>query len=141
MKHFTIYFEKLQEFVVSPPKVEITGQVNIRYLIYVEQPCSLAFLEDMLDYFLLKAGIVTSKTCNTIFSHDGSRVFVRKGEPRIEVYIETAYEESVTLNDINFYDEEIVYPNCTVQILRNSVTGKESVGWRRNDENSTIRPV
>lgn len=34
----------------------------------------------------------------------------------------------------NIFDEEIIYPNCTVQILRNSVTGEESVGWWRNNE-------
>lgn len=31
------------------------------------------------------------------------------------------------------YDQEIVHPNCTVQILRNSVTGAESVGWWKNE--------
>ena len=36
--------------------------------------------------------------------------------------------------DNNIYDECRTYPNCTVEILRNSVTGKESVGWWRNDK-------
>lgn len=36
----------------------------------------------------------------------------------------------------SLYDEEIIYPNCTVQIRRNSVTGEESVGWWRNNEES-----
>ena len=36
--------------------------------------------------------------------------------------------------DNNLYDEFRTYPNCTVEILRNSVTGKESVGWWRNDK-------
>ena len=31
------------------------------------------------------------------------------------------------------YDEEEIHPNCTVQILRNSETGEESVGWWDND--------
>lgn len=34
--------------------------------------------------------------------------------------------------EINLYDIEETYPNCTVQILRNSVTGDVSVGWVRN---------
>lgn len=34
--------------------------------------------------------------------------------------------------EINIYDEEEVYPDCTVQVLRNSVTGKVSVGWWKN---------
>lgn len=36
--------------------------------------------------------------------------------------------------DNNIYDECRTYPNCTVEILRNSLTGKESVGWWRNDK-------
>ena len=31
------------------------------------------------------------------------------------------------------YDEEERHPNCTVQILRNTVTGGYSLGWWDND--------
>lgn len=30
------------------------------------------------------------------------------------------------------YDEEEIHENCTVQVLRNSVTGEVSVGWWEN---------
>lgn len=33
----------------------------------------------------------------------------------------------------NLFDERVVYPNCTVEIWRNSLTGDESVGWWRNE--------
>ena len=33
------------------------------------------------------------------------------------------------------FDEEEIHPNCTVQILRNSVTGEVSIGWWDNDCN------
>lgn len=36
--------------------------------------------------------------------------------------------------ELGVYDEVELYPNCTVQVLRNSATGQESVGWWRNDE-------
>ena len=32
-----------------------------------------------------------------------------------------------------FFDVEEIHENCTVQILRNSVTGAESVGWWKNE--------
>lgn len=32
------------------------------------------------------------------------------------------------------YDEVETYSNCTVQLLRNSVTGDVSVGWWVNEE-------
>ena len=35
--------------------------------------------------------------------------------------------------ETNLYDVVEEHPNCTVQILRNSVTGEESVGWWEND--------
>ena len=31
------------------------------------------------------------------------------------------------------FDEEEIHENCTVQVLRNSVTGEISVGWWEND--------
>lgn len=34
--------------------------------------------------------------------------------------------------EINIFDEEEIYPNCTVQIWRNSVTGDVSIGWWKN---------
>lgn len=30
------------------------------------------------------------------------------------------------------YDQEEIFPDCTVQVLRNSVTGETSVGWWEN---------
>lgn len=33
----------------------------------------------------------------------------------------------------SIYDKEEVFPDCTVQVLTNTVTGETSVGWWRND--------
>jgi hypothetical protein len=33
----------------------------------------------------------------------------------------------------NFYDEEEIHRNCTVQIWRNSKTGEVSIGWWENE--------
>ena len=37
--------------------------------------------------------------------------------------------------EVNFYDKEETYPNCTVQVLTNTVTGDVSVGWWKNGGN------
>lgn len=34
----------------------------------------------------------------------------------------------------NIYDQEEIHENCTVQILRNSITGETSFGWWENTE-------
>ena len=36
--------------------------------------------------------------------------------------------------ETNIFDIEEIYPNCTVQVLKNSVTGEISVGWWKNEE-------
>lgn len=39
-----------------------------------------------------------------------------------------------TIVESNIYDKEETYYDCTVQVLKNSITGETSVGWFRNDE-------
>lgn len=34
--------------------------------------------------------------------------------------------------ETNFYDKEETFPDCTVQVLTNTVTGETSVGWWQN---------
>lgn len=36
--------------------------------------------------------------------------------------------------ETNLFDEEEIHENCTVQILRNSITGEVSIGWWENDK-------
>lgn len=36
--------------------------------------------------------------------------------------------------ETNIFDQEEIHHNCTVQILHNSVTGEQSVGWWKEDE-------
>ena len=33
----------------------------------------------------------------------------------------------------NLFDIEEIYENCTVQILKNSITGEISIGWWENE--------
>ena len=47
----------------------------------------------------------------------------RKEDSPVNLHIET-----------NIFDIEEIYPNCTVQVLRNSVTSEVSVGWWKNGE-------
>lgn len=46
--------------------------------------------------------------------------------------------------ETNMYDYVEIFPNCTVEILQNSVTGEKSIGWyeNKNDWNtSDILPL
>ena len=33
----------------------------------------------------------------------------------------------------NLFDKEEIYPDCTVQVLTNTLTGETSIGWGKND--------
>lgn len=35
--------------------------------------------------------------------------------------------------EMNLFDEEKTYPNCTVQVLHNTITDEYSVGWWDNE--------
>lgn len=41
--------------------------------------------------------------------------------------------EEIVKVETNIFDKEEIYPDCTVQVLTNTVTGEVSVGWWRND--------
>lgn len=43
-------------------------------------------------------------------------------------------KQNYKVDSIGFYDEREVYRNCTVEILKNSVTGEVSVGWYKEGE-------
>ena len=40
--------------------------------------------------------------------------------------------DRMTDYEMNLYDKETIYPDCTVQLLTNTVTGEQSVGWWPN---------
>lgn len=40
----------------------------------------------------------------------------------------------ITHMDVSFFDKQEIHPNCTVQVLTNTVTGDVSVGWWNNEE-------
>ena len=50
----------------------------------------------------------------------------------IEALVEFIQQPKVV--SVAIYDQEEIHHNCTVQILKNSVTGDVSVGWWPNDE-------
>ena len=58
-------------------------------------------------------------------------------EPQVGIYLCKLLGDAPRRWEIptetNIYDEEEIHENCTVQILRNSVTGEESIGWWENE--------
>ena len=43
-------------------------------------------------------------------------------------------ENDILSLQTNIFDKEEIYPNCTVQVLTNTVTGEVSIGWWKNED-------
>lgn len=65
--------------------------------------------------------------CDAIYPSDLAQKYAAVCKERDEL------RRRLEMPDINIYDEEEIHHNCTVQILRNSVTGAVSVGWLEED--------
>lgn len=81
-------FEK--DAMLFVEKVGIDYPVNVKALFYMKtrRKVDLTNLLEALDDVLVKGGMLVDDNCQIIQSHDGSRVYYDKLNPRIEVYIE-----------------------------------------------------
>ena len=78
---------------------------------------------------LRDSGYLSGDGWNQIDNFD-FKWFVDKENPRIEVEIEEIKIET------NIFDKEDIYPDCTVQILTNTITGEMSIGWWENERST-----
>ena len=51
--------------------------------------------------------------------------------PKLREAVRMAIAALEQQTEINIFDQEETYHNCTVQVLTNSATGQVSVGWWR----------
>ena len=74
-----------------PKGVHINEPVNVKCLFYMptRRKCDLTNLLEAIDDVMVKAGLLADDNYTVIQSHDGSRVYYDKENPRTEVYIET----------------------------------------------------
>lgn len=72
----------------------INYPVNIRCLFYMRtrRKCDLTNLLEAIDDILTHYGVIADDNYCIVQSHDGSRVFVDKDDPRTEVIIEEVRE-------------------------------------------------
>lgn len=75
-----------------PRGVYIDKPVNIKCLFYMptRRKCDLTNLLEAVDDILVKTGLLADDNFTIIESHDGSRVFYDKNNPRTEIVITDA---------------------------------------------------
>ena len=85
-----VYKDYEREAALHIPRgVHITTPVNIQCVFYMptRRKCDLTNLLEAIDDVMVKAGLLADDNYTIIASHDGSRVFYDKDNPRTEIYI------------------------------------------------------
>ena len=79
------------------PKKPIDAPVNVKCIFYREKNirCDLTNLLEAIDDVLVKYGVLSDDNFHIIVSHDGSRVYIDKKNPRTEITIETVENQEV----------------------------------------------
>ena len=111
-----VYKQYEKEAALYVPRgVVIDKPVNIKCLFYMptRRKCDLTNLLEAIDDVLVKTGLLTDDNFTIIESHDGSRVYYDKENPRTEIYIEDSAErtEALYLCDRNKCSN-CCYPEC-----------------------------
>ena len=77
-------------FLKKKPFSPISQPVQVKCLFYRKNAirCDLTNLLEAIDDILVKYGILADDNFKVIYSHDGSRVFIDKDNPRTEIVIE-----------------------------------------------------
>lgn len=92
-KKYKEYEQAAAHFI--PKGVTINCPVNIKCLFYMptKRKCDLTNLLEAIDDVMVKTGLLADDDYTIIESHDGSRVYHDKVNPRTEVYIQERFEE------------------------------------------------
>lgn len=84
-------YEKDAGWFLKIPDKPIETPVNVKCVFYRESQirCDLTNLLEAIDDILVSYGILSDDNFTVIVSHDGSRVYVDKDNPRTEITIES----------------------------------------------------
>ena len=86
-------YEKNAGWFLKIPDKPIETPVNVKCVFYRENNirCDLTNCLAAIDDILVKFGVLHDDNFHIIVSHDGSRVYVDKNNPRTEITIEDAF--------------------------------------------------
>lgn len=76
-----------QALMFSTEYIDYPVEVTCYFFMKTKRKCDLTNLLEAVDDVLVKAGILEDDNYTIIVSHDGSRVFYDKENPRTEIYI------------------------------------------------------
>lgn len=87
-------YEKECKQYIPDIKKPINEPVNIKCLYYMptRRKCDLTNLLEATDDMLVHYGVIEDDNYTILVSHDGSRVYYDKENPRTEIYIEKSLD-------------------------------------------------
>ena len=87
-------YEQQAGWFLRKPSEPISQPVNIKCIFYRDSArrCDLTNLLEAIDDILIKYGVIADDNFTIIQSHDGSRVFIDRDNPRTEIVIEDIFE-------------------------------------------------
>lgn len=87
---YTNYAASAAWYLKPAPKKPIGHPVNVKCLFYLptRRKTDLTNLLEAIDDIMVNCGILADDNYTIIQSHDGSRCYVDKDNPRTEIYIE-----------------------------------------------------
>ena len=96
-KAFEDYEADCLRQITGDRRLDIDSPVNVKCLYYMQtrRRVDLVNLLEATDDILVASGVLEDDRCDIVHSHDGSRVYWDKRNPRVEITITDA-EESYT---------------------------------------------
>ena len=88
-------YEHMAGYYLSHKGDKLKGPLEITCIFYRDSKrrCDLTNLLEAIDDILVKYGVISDDDYKTIVSHDGSRVYVDRDNPRTEIYIRELDDE------------------------------------------------
>lgn len=85
-------YEKASARQIVPPDSPIEGPVNVKCIYYKQnaRKCDLTNLLEATHDILVKNKVLADDNSDVICSLDGSRVYIDRDDPRVEITIEEA---------------------------------------------------
>ena len=87
-KQYRAYEKEVEKWLPKMAEpISVPCEVKCLYFMPTRRKCDLTNLLESTDDVLVKHGVLLDDNYSIIESHDGSRVFYDKENPRTEVYI------------------------------------------------------
>lgn len=84
--------DAMKQIVFGGEPIDVPVTVTCMYYMKTKRACDLTNLLEATDDILVKRRVLADDNYRIIASHDGSRVYTDKENPRVEVYISECRE-------------------------------------------------